>query len=1080
MHSAFAFFHSHINGAKERREDEENAVPSATYSRNLEASERLFRELEKPHNTLGASPPSRRSCASFPELSSFTMPQSLSSSSADTASVSSPSSSSASFPSLSDLPADGVVFKVNEMSVQLALGNRATGPRWAFARKFPQPFALSKIREFVFSVGQFGSVHVVAAFEPVRFGNLTVSRASVGTLETLSRRRLAVGDEVYVHLSGHTTPLIVGIKEALGESLEGRGAGAGCDSSRVRKERTETRSERPHAEAANEKEIGSFAERNGASPSRRQSTECGADGTQSRHRECTLSDTQTCPDRSSASNLLFGSPAEAEHPPSGFPSSPVLSTTSRPAGAHDASRAESGTEEVEKSTVSLLPCNLSCPSCGSPLVFVPLQQTSPKSREFNSTKLPSSASPSSPASPSASSSAASPSRSTGSFSSSSSGRSLAGFPSASPLLSSAAPLEGGRLRCARGRGCPAQVARLLLRLLDRSCLNVRAPPTSFLFHLHASGLLLRPSDFLRLCFLYHEKRSLIFSSGEAPAAQKPTGGEKRGSCKRMVEGPIEEAATTSHLTSVSLSVVNGSARRENPPGTCSVDSKRSTRLARPGHTLQSVDEEIERLPSLFEVCSCTQPRSPPVVLRKTAADDPRIVPKLLGLKTPTPSVSAARSAAPRLIFGEELVEADSAAESPSRQRKRAGRSGIPLLRGWESLVQRVVARCQEGLPLHALIFALSIERLGLHAARQIARVCGENLTGFLHFLRWLRESETRSQGLKRGETGECSREEGEAEGEGSKEGEEQVEADGFDRTTNRFRGDVERENDIRWSGSDPPRTEDEGLSVSCVSPSFLSPLNSVSLSANSRSSPSSSASSSVSVSTSPLAARLHGDCESKLSPAAVFGALPETPAEMKLSFLSLPESLRSRLAHVFADDDTVRELLCLAVYCGGNIASLPPLGLPVSLKALFDSSSTSFSFSSSSTPRNSSAASSKSSDSSLSLSSSSCSSSSPSSSSCSSLQSPLPVSGSSSRLCISAHLRSFSPLCAAEQRAVKRAWDRHFACCGLSEAFQWLKRRTSAYSRGWAPVGGLHMQTSSRFVSLPLSNASISDESVRI
>ncbi|KFH02169.1 putative DNA ligase (NAD+) [Toxoplasma gondii VAND] len=996
IHSAFAFFHSHINGAKERREGEENAVPPLRYSRNLEAAEDLVREFETPQSTLVPLPPSPLSCASFSELSSFTLPQSLSSSSADTPILASPSSSSASFPPLWDLPADGVVFKVNEVSVQLALGNRATGPRWAFARKFPQPFALSKIRDFVFSVGQFGSVHVVAALEPVRFGNLTVCRASVGTLETLSRRQLAVGDEVYVHLSGHTTPLIVGIKEALGGSLEGRGSRAGCESWRLRKNGGETRSERPQAEEANEKEICFLSESICASHSRSQDAEGGTAGVQSRHRECNLIDKETCRDRPSASGLSLGSPAAAEHTLGGFPTSPVLSTSSRPAATDDASRAERGSGEVQKSTPSLLPSNLSCPSCGSPLVFVPVQPISPKSREFNSTRVHSSASPSSNGSPSSSPSTSSPSHSTGPFYSSSSGRRPAGLSSASPLPASSAPLEGGRLRCARGRGCPAQVARLLLRLLDRSCLNVRAPSTSFLFHLHASGLLHRPSDFLRLCFLYHEKRDLIFSSGEAPAAQKPGRGEKRRNCKRMVAGPTEEATTASHLTSASLSVVNGSTRRENAFALRSVDPKLSAQLARPVHTLQSVDEEIERLPSLFDVCNSTQIRSPPVVLRKTAADDPRIVPKLLGLKMPPPSVAAARPVAPRRIFGEERVEAYAASESLSTQRRHGGRSGIPLLRGWESLVKRVVARCQERLPLHALIFALSIERLGLQGAQQISRVCGEDLTGFLHFLRWLRDSETRGQGLERGEKGECSSDEAEAEGEGSKEGQEQDEADRLDGKTNGFRGEIESEKDTRSSGRELRRTEDEELSVSCASRSLLSPLNSVAFSAASRSSLSSSSSSSLSVSTSPLAACLDGDYESKLSPAAVFGALPETPAEMKLSFRSLPESLRSRLALVFADDDTVRELLRLALYCGGGIAWLPPLGLPVSLKARFDCSSPSSSFSSPSPPRDSCGTSFKSSDSSVSPSSPSCSSASPSSSSGSSSLSPLVVPASSS------------------------------------------------------------------------------------
>ena len=74
---------------------------------------------------------------------------------------------------------DGVVLKVNDLSVQETLGNVSRSPRWALACKFPAAQATTIIRDIVVQVGRIGTLTPVAVMEPVNVGGVMVSRASL-------------------------------------------------------------------------------------------------------------------------------------------------------------------------------------------------------------------------------------------------------------------------------------------------------------------------------------------------------------------------------------------------------------------------------------------------------------------------------------------------------------------------------------------------------------------------------------------------------------------------------------------------------------------------------------------------------------------------------------------------------------------------------------------------------------------------------------------------------------------------------------------------------------------------------------
>ncbi|KRK65207.1 NAD-dependent DNA ligase [Companilactobacillus tucceti DSM 20183] len=105
-----------------------------------------------------------------------------------------------------DYGIDGVVLKVNDLSIQRSLGNTVKVPRWEIAYKFPPEQAESIVREITWTIGRTGVLTPKAVMDPVSLAGTTVSRATLHNEDMIKQKDIRVGDTVLLHKAGDIIP----------------------------------------------------------------------------------------------------------------------------------------------------------------------------------------------------------------------------------------------------------------------------------------------------------------------------------------------------------------------------------------------------------------------------------------------------------------------------------------------------------------------------------------------------------------------------------------------------------------------------------------------------------------------------------------------------------------------------------------------------------------------------------------------------------------------------------------------------------------------------------------------------------
>ncbi len=105
---------------------------------------------------------------------------------------------------------DGVVVKVDDVSLQRRLGSTSRAPRWAIAFKYPPEEVNTKLVDIRVNVGRTGRVTPYAVMEPTLVAGSTVENATLHNAHEVKRKDVRPGDTVILRKAGDVIPEVLG------------------------------------------------------------------------------------------------------------------------------------------------------------------------------------------------------------------------------------------------------------------------------------------------------------------------------------------------------------------------------------------------------------------------------------------------------------------------------------------------------------------------------------------------------------------------------------------------------------------------------------------------------------------------------------------------------------------------------------------------------------------------------------------------------------------------------------------------------------------------------------------------------
>ncbi len=104
---------------------------------------------------------------------------------------------------------DGVVVKIDDLSLRRKIGDGTSTPKWAVAYKFPPEEKQTKLEDITIAVGRTGVLTPTAVLSPVRLAGTTVCRAALHNLDFIRERGIMLGDVVTVRKAGDIIPEVL-------------------------------------------------------------------------------------------------------------------------------------------------------------------------------------------------------------------------------------------------------------------------------------------------------------------------------------------------------------------------------------------------------------------------------------------------------------------------------------------------------------------------------------------------------------------------------------------------------------------------------------------------------------------------------------------------------------------------------------------------------------------------------------------------------------------------------------------------------------------------------------------------------
>ena len=109
-----------------------------------------------------------------------------------------------------DYPIDGIVIKVNQLSLYKELGETSKFPKWAIAYKFAPTVVVTKLKQIIATVGRTGKITYVAKLQPIELDGSIVAAATLHNAQYIVAKDIRVNDWVKVFKAGEIIPKIIG------------------------------------------------------------------------------------------------------------------------------------------------------------------------------------------------------------------------------------------------------------------------------------------------------------------------------------------------------------------------------------------------------------------------------------------------------------------------------------------------------------------------------------------------------------------------------------------------------------------------------------------------------------------------------------------------------------------------------------------------------------------------------------------------------------------------------------------------------------------------------------------------------